>query len=295
MPRPTRQHLVTGTATIALTVLLPAGVASAAATDQVAAAQAAATCRPIVPFDQGNFHDPTRIDNRFLPMVPGTQLVYRGQAGGGAHQVVFTVTDLTKVVDGVTTRVIHDVDIQDGEVAEAELAFFAQDDQGNVWNLGEYPEEYEDGVFAGAPSVWLGGRAGAQPGIHMLARPAQQVGVEYLQGRAPAIDFLDSPTDPTRGGHDTGPPGSFTGVLTTHETSPLESTTAIQTKAHAPDVGIVKIGAINDPEGETLVLTRNARLGPAERGHVDAAAARLDAHGHLISPLYRTTPPVLPG
>jgi hypothetical protein len=66
--------------------------------------------------------------------------------------VVFTVTDLVKVVDGVTSRVVHDVDRQDGEVTEAELAFFAQDDRGNVWNLGEYPETFENGKFAGAPT-----------------------------------------------------------------------------------------------------------------------------------------------
>src|SRR3954453_14281693 len=216
-----RHHVLAGTGTIALTVLAPAGVASAAPTAPAAGAQAA-TCQPIVPFSAGNFHHPTRIDNRYLPMVPGTQLVYRGTANGGAHQVVFTVTDLTKVVAGVTTRVIYDVDIQDGEVAEAELAFFAQDDQGNVWNLGEYPEEFENGVFSGAPSVWLAGRQGAQPGIHMLAQPAQHVGVQYLQGRAPAIDFLDCARVASLSGTVTVPAGRFTDVLTTHETSPLE-------------------------------------------------------------------------
>jgi len=293
MLRLTRNHVFTGTATIALTVLVPTGVASAAPADQ--AAQAAATCQPIVPFDPGNFHHPTRIDNRYLPLVPGTQRVYEGEASGGAHQVVFTVTDLTKVVDGITARVVYDVDIQDGVVAETELAFFAQDDQGNVWNVGEYPEEFENGVFSGAPSVWLGGRQGAEPGIHMLAQPAQHVGVEYLQGLAPTIDFLDCASVASVGGTVDVPAGHFTDVLTTHETSPLESTTAIQTKAHAPNVGIVQIGALNDPEGETLNLIRYPRLGLHERAQADLAAVRLDIHGHKVHPLYRTTPPVLPG
>ena len=28
---------------------------------------------------------------------------------------------------------------------EGELTFHAQDDEGKVWNFGEYPEEYDDG------------------------------------------------------------------------------------------------------------------------------------------------------
>ena len=66
----------------------------------------------------------------------------RGQ-GRRPHQVITTVTDLTKVIDGVRTVVIWERDINDGRLLEGELAFQAQDDDGNVWNLGEYPEEYD--------------------------------------------------------------------------------------------------------------------------------------------------------
>jgi len=51
---------------------------------------------------------------------------------------VLTVTDLTKVLNGVRNRVLWDQDFQQGELTESELTFFAQDDGGNVWNLGEY-------------------------------------------------------------------------------------------------------------------------------------------------------------
>src|SRR3990170_3720292 len=68
-----------------------------------------------------------------------------------------------------------------GQLVETELAFFAQDDDGNVWNLGEYPEEYENGEFVGAPSTWIAGLAGAEAGVHMLAEPRQGTGY-YLQG-----------------------------------------------------------------------------------------------------------------
>jgi hypothetical protein len=230
-------------------------------------------------------------------LVPGTQLVYEGRTAEGRHQVVFSVTDLVKEVDGVTTRVIYDVDLEKGVVVEAELAFFAQDDAGNVWSLGEYPEEFEDGEFIGAPDVWLAGKRNAQPGIHMPADPERVLGVEYLQGRVPGIEFLDCATIVDLDGQLTVPAGHFTDVLTAHETSPLESTTAIQTKEHAPNVGIVRIGAIDDPEGETLELTQHVQLAPQQRDQLNQEALARDAHGRedSISPLYRSSAPVLFG
>ena len=61
---------------------------------------------------------------------------------------------------------------------------------GNIWNLGEYPEEYEEGKFSAAPDVWLAGIAGAEAGNSMLGDP--QLGTpEYLQGWSPDIEFLD--------------------------------------------------------------------------------------------------------
>jgi hypothetical protein len=287
-----RHHLLLSTSVIALAVLVPAGTASAG--DGSATSGPAGSCQPLLPFRPGDFHDPTRIDSRYLPMVPGTQSVYEGQTSEGSHAVVFTVTDLVKIVDGVTTRVVLDVDQEDGAVDEAELAFFAQDDDGNVWNLGEYPEEFENDEFAGAPDVWIGGLRGARPGVHMPARREAAEGVQYLQGRAPAIEFLDCATIADDDGRLTVPAGHFTDVLTIHETSPLESTTAIQTKEHAPHVGIIRIGAINDPEDETLVLTRYVHLSAGERDRLNGRAMALDAHGHSdsISPLYRSTPRV---
>ena len=69
--------------------------------------------------------------------------------GTSAHKVVHTVTGLTKVIDGVNTLVMWDRDYSDGELAESELAFFAQSEDGDVWLFGEYPEEYENGEAGG--------------------------------------------------------------------------------------------------------------------------------------------------
>jgi hypothetical protein len=231
-------------------------------------------------------------------MPPGTRLVYQGEDSEGRHSVIITVTGLVKEVDGVTARVIYERDLEDGEVTEAELAFFAQDDAGNVWNLGELPEDFEDGAFVEAPDVWLSGERGAQPGVQTPGRLAGlQGGRSYLQGRAPDIEFLDCASVVAGGRRVTVPAGSFTDVVTTHEWSPLESSQAIQTKEFAPGVGVVRVGAINDPEAETLVLVENARDGGAALEQTNQAATALDTHGHSdeVSELYNTSPVVRAG
>ena len=141
----------------------------------------------------GQFSQPVAVDNPMFPLAVGTQFNYQGKivqdGESKPHTVTFTVTDVSKVVDGVQTVVAWDRDFLEGKLQEQELAFFAQDDQGNVWNFGEYPEEYENGKFTGAPSTWIRGVDGAYGGIHMLSQP--RTGMKYREGLVPAIEFDD--------------------------------------------------------------------------------------------------------
>jgi hypothetical protein len=274
----------------ALLLLLPSAGGVGAGASQTATA----SCAPAIDFDSHNFSNPTRINNKWFPLVSGTQFILEGQAnrGGGPlpHQVIFTVTDLTKVIDGVRTVVIWDRDFNEGQIAEAELSFFAQDKAGNVWNLGEYPEEYEDGVFVGAPSTWIAGLAGAEGGLHMLAKP--RTGTSwYLQGSAPAIEFLDCAKVLKTGETTCVPINCYDDVLVTDETSPLDQGGGHQLKYHAPGVGIVQVGAVADKEGETLVLVRLLQLSPGALAKARQEALKLDKHGYQVSDVYRQTPP----
>jgi hypothetical protein len=288
MSRRHHRQLITGASALLLLSVAPVGAAAAATSS------GSLPCPPAVAFHSSDFSHPTQITNRFLPMVPGTQHVYTGTTSAGTHQIVSTVTDLTKVVDGVTARVVRETDIQDGQVTEDELTLFAQDDRGDVWNLAEHPELFNDkGKATGAPDTWVAGLRNAQGGIHILASPEKQEvrNEPYLQGYSPSIDFLDCARVHSVGGTTTVPVGTFHGVLTTYETSPLEQTKAIQTKDHAPGVGIVRVGAINDPEGETLELTRNVVLGSAARSTMDQQALRLDSQGRKDNKVWAKTPP----
>jgi hypothetical protein len=249
----------------------------------------------IFPFNPSNFSNPTQINNRWLPMVPGMEIVLQGQAnrGGGfrLHRVIFTVTDLTKVINGVRTVVVLDRDISNTELVEVELAFFAQDNEGNVWNLGEYPEEFKRGEFLGAPNTWIAGVEGAKAGVHMLADP-RVGGPRYLQGEAPAIKFLDTAKVLRTNERISVLAGSFRDVVVTDETSPLEGA-GHQLKFHAPGVGIVKVEALGDPEAETLIAVHRQLLSPALLERARKEALGLDSRGYQVSPnVYGKTPPV---
>ena len=265
--------------------------------DSVALAQATGPpppCPRPLQFEPREFPRRAVIDNKWLPLPAGTQLTLEGRAnrGGGPlpHTVTFTVTDLTKVIDGVRTRVVWDVDVNEGELAEAELAFFAQDRDGNVWNLGEYPEEFDGGSFLGAPNTWIAGMDEAEAGLHMLDFPF--TGDAWLQGFAPAIDFLDCAEVVSKRESVCVPAGCFDRVLLTHETSPLDPDGGVQLKYHAPGVGIVQVGALDDPEGETLVLARVSQLGAEALEAARNQALTLDSRGYFVSAVYAQTAPM---
>lgn len=258
------------------------------------AVTSAADCGPASAFDPAHFTNSTRVDNRFDPLVPGTRFVLEGRAdrGGGVlpHRVVVVVTDLVKVVAGARAVVLWDRDFSDGVLVEAELAFHAQDNSGNVWNLGEYPEEYAGGVFTGAPNTWISGLAGAEGGIIVEGNP--QLGDKYLQGYVPDIAFLDCAKVEKTGERTCVPTGCYSGVLLVAERSPLEPGSGTQLKYYAPGVGNVQIGAVGDKEGETLVLVEVTRIGSQALREARREVLRLEKHAYQVSPVYRLSAPI---
>jgi hypothetical protein len=190
----------------------------------------------------------------------------------------------------VQALVIWDTDTSEDELVESELAFFAQDTDGNVWNLGEYPEEFENGEFVGAPSTWVTGENGAKAGIHMPAwRPVSSR--RYIQGFVREIDFLDCAQIVRRGVETCVPAGCFGELLVTHETNLLDPEGGIQSKFHAPRVGIVRVGSVDPPTGETLELVGIEKLSPDDLREVRREALRLDRRGYRFSEVYRSTRP----
>ena len=209
-------------------------------------------CKTAAEFDPANFPNPPKIDNQWNPLAPGMQFVMAGEANGGKgllpHRVVSTVTDLIKVVNGVPAVVVLETDINQGVLVKSELAFQAQDNAGNLWNLGEFPAEFDDkGNFERAPDTWISGLSDAEPGTLMLGNP--QLGTpEYLQGWSPDIDFLNCAKVYKMQQKTCVPAGCYDNVLITEERSPLEPESGHQRKYYAPGVGNLRVGAVGDPE-----------------------------------------------
>jgi len=233
------------------------------------------------------------VTNRFLPVAPGTTFTLSGTVGSSAHEVVFTVTDLTKVVNGVRTQVLWDRDFDEGDLLEEELAFWAQDDFGNVWLFGEYPEEHEDGPVS-APSTWLAGVQEAKAGILMRANPRPNTS-QYKQGEAPAVEFLDVAQVFAANQHTCVPTGCYDGVLVVDEHDPNQQPQdGHQFKYHAPDVGIIQVTARGGEEPETLVATEHRMLTSEELAEANAHALELDKRAYnLAKPVYGLSEPAV--
>jgi hypothetical protein len=235
----------------------------------------------------GRFTHPLAVTNRFTPLVPGTRFRYTGRVTGeGRHEDVFTVTDLTLTVHGVHVVVALDQDYRNGRLEEAELAFFAQDDAGNVWNLGEYPEEYENGKFTGAPSTWVDGVRGAKGGFKVPAHP--RLHQSWTEGRAKAIDFWDvSRVTALRTKVRSGL-GLHCGVLEVDERSPLDPKSGHQLKFYAPHIGLVRVEARGGDAQEFLSLVSLRHLGGRALAKVDRTVRAMDRRGRKVSRDYRT-------
>src|SRR4030067_3784774 len=122
---------------------------------------------------------------------------------------------------------------------EKEIAFYAQDNDGNVWYLGEHPEEYEDGKFVAAPT-WIAGLAEARAGIKMMAEP--QPGMpSYFQGWGPAVGWTDYAQVEQMGQETCVPVDCYKDVLVIAETS-LGETGAFQVKYYARGGGGGRVG-----------------------------------------------------
>jgi hypothetical protein len=236
-------------------------------------------------YDRTAFGQSTTVDNKWFPLRPGTRLVYRGQTIEDgervAHSVTFIVTNMTKVIDGVRTVVIWERDYKDGVLEEAELALFAQADDGKVWHFGQYPEVFENGKVVES-LAWIHGIKGAQAGITIKAKP--ELGARsYSQGWGPAVGWSDRAKVHQVGQRTCVAAGCFKDVLVTDEFS-LDEPGAHQLKYYAPGVGTVRVGYYgNDPTQETLELVSSTRLSNAALAQVRAEVLKMEKRAYQRS------------
>jgi len=209
-------------------------------------------------FDSENFVNPTEIGhsvapNSYFPLVAGNKWVY----AGGDETITVTVTEKTKLIEGVTCVVVNDLVEEDGVPIENTDDWYAQDLEGNVWYCGEIAENFE--VFEGdnpedpelvdIEGSWKAGRDGAKPGILIGAAP--QVGDIYQQevalGDAEDIAEVISTT-----GNESVEAGFSCNhnCVVTKDGTPIEPG-VYENKHYVPDIGLI---LKEDMEGNRVEL-----------------------------------------
>ena len=220
------RKLLTGSAGAAVAV---AAIAALWASNAVAAV--ATTSAPV--FDPNNFV--AVIDNPYFPLPVGRTLVYSGVKDGQTQRDTVTVTNQTKVILGVTARVVSDIADHDGAILERTSDWYAQDKQGNVWYLGEDTVHFLPHGKADTSGSWEAGVNGAVPGIVMEANPQipDAYRQELLAGQAEDTAWIVD-----RGTTLRVPYGKISNALTTLEATRLEPG-AYDQKVYGPGIGIV--------------------------------------------------------
>jgi hypothetical protein len=201
-------------------------------------------------FDKSNFHDPLKIDNKYYSLKLGTVMIYNGtDEEGKSMRDTITITNDTKEIQGIPTRVVNDTVFVEGKLVETTGDWYAQDDKGNVWYLGEDTTDFTNKKNPHDGS-WESGVKGAKGGILMLAEP--KVGITYDQEFAKGV-AEDKATVLSLNGSVSVPYGSFSNVIKTKEFSALEPD-VVENKYYAANVGDIKEKTLKgSKEGIALV------------------------------------------
>jgi hypothetical protein len=200
----------------------------------------------------------TRIDNPYWPMRPGSRWIYRETDPDGTRQrVVVTVTRRTKLIaNGVRARVVRDVVTENGRPVEKTDDWYAQDRAGNIWYLGEFTTEYEDGKPVSNEGSFEAGVDGAQAGIIMPAKP--RAGMRYRQEHYPGHAEDRGEIVGLREQAEV-PFGHFRNVLMTKDTNPLQPK-VLEFKFYARGVGpVLAVSVSGGADREELIRYRRGR------------------------------------
>jgi hypothetical protein len=198
------------------------------------------------------FSHPQEISNPYLPLASLKQDVLESKtervertARPGVHKT-FQIGDQT--VEALT---VEDREYTArGDLTEATLDYFAQDDDGNVYYLGEDVNTYKAGKVSGHGGAWLFGRDTKKLGVVMPAHP--KVGDKFKTEDAPPItweaDEVISVSETM-----TVPAGTFSNCLKIKERS---SDGATEFKLYAMGVGVI---AEMDSDGGLLLKSHETK------------------------------------
>jgi len=175
--------------------------------------------------------------NPYFILEPGYMLVLEGHGA----QLIITVLNETKKVDGVETRVVEERETKGGKLVEVARNYFAISKRTNdVFYFGEDVDMYKDGKIANHDGSWLSGVNGSKFGLMMPGRVLlhsryyQEVAPNIAMDRATIVSVTETVKTPA---------GEFKNCVKVEETSPLSRFTT-EYKYYAPGIGMVSDGGM---------------------------------------------------
>lgn len=179
-------------------------------------------------------------ESRYFILKPGFKVTLESQF----EKLTITVLDETKVINGITTRILEEREERNGELIEISRNYHAIDpDTGDVFYFGEEVDIYSGGQITGHSGAWIASDDQNRPGLIMAGAPV--VGMKYYQEVAPGA-AMDRAKVISVSETFTTVVGEFENCLLTQESSQLNPA-AIEYKTYCPGIGLV--------QDQSLVLT----------------------------------------
>jgi hypothetical protein len=200
--------------------------------------------------DPAEFGGP--IDNPYLTLKPGTVFRYRGVGDDGKTRELnlVRVTRHKKRIMGIDAVVVVDKVWSGGEPEERTFDWYAQDNAGNVWYMGEDSYDWVHGRWVRNDGSWTAGVGNGKPGVIMLAHPRR--GDAYRQEYSPG-HAVDQAKVLGRGGALDTPFRSFPQTLLTREYSSIDK--QYEKKWYARGIGLVQEDAVTQSKEHSELVS----------------------------------------
>jgi hypothetical protein len=171
--------------------------------------------------------------NDYFVLEPGHQLVL----AHGATRMEITVLNETRLVNGVSTRVVEEREWDKGQLTEVSRNYYAMcESSRDVLHFGEEVQVYAQGKPSSTDGSWLAGQDGNRPGLVMPGTP--RLHMKYLQEIAPKVTLnrgeVLSLTETCK-----TPAGRYARCLKVRGTSGLDAK-KLEYKYYAPGIGLVR-------------------------------------------------------
>lgn len=195
------------------------------------------------------FSHPKEITNPYLPLASLKQDILEGTEKGHPLRVERTVKPGSKIfsINGqeVEALIMEDREFINGQIEEVALDYFAQDDDGTVYYLGEDVDNYKDGKVVAHEGAWLYGKDTKKLGVIMPAHPrvGQKFSPEDVGKVTKENDVVVSLSEKA-----SVPAGKFENCMKIKETN---SDGESEEKLYAPGIGAIK-------EEDLLLMSHNS-------------------------------------